>query len=52
MEIVLTDPAKEQLTDLKNDPAKSGVHKQVSKTLRFMAADLRHNSLQTHKLTK
>ena len=49
MKIIITDSAEEQLLELKNDPTKSGVFKQVSKALRFMAANLRHNGLQTHK---
>ena len=44
-----TDQARDQLKNLKNDPAKKAIHKAVSKVIKFMKADLRNPSLKTHK---
>ena len=49
LSISYTDQAKEQLKELKNDQANKAAHKAVSKILKYMAADLRHPSLGTHK---
>jgi hypothetical protein len=43
--------AEENLAELKRDPAKAGVLKQVKKTLNFMRSNLNHPSLNPHPFT-
>ncbi len=46
-----TDEADAQLTALAADPAKSGLNKQVLKTLGLLELNPRHPGLQTHEYT-
>lgn len=48
-EILWTDEANEAFSLLRNDPSQIRRYKSVSKTIRFLASDPRHNSLQTHE---
>jgi hypothetical protein len=48
-EIRLTQTAREELRRLKATPAESGRYKQALKTIEFLASNLRHPSLKTHK---
>lgn len=43
-----TEDAEATLIQLKNDPSKKRILKDVLKALRFMESDLRHPSLNTH----
>jgi len=44
-----TEAAEEHLLDLKNDPSKHRILKDVIKALRYMETNLRHPSLNTHE---
>lgn len=44
-----TERAEGHLRDLKNDPSKKRILKDVIKVLRYMEVDLRHPSLNTHQ---
>jgi len=44
-----TKEAQNNLLELKNDPSKKRILKNVIKALRFMETDLRHPSLNTHE---
>lgn len=46
-----TPEAKQQLKDLKTNPSLSKRHKAVSKAIRFLAANPKHPSLNTHEYT-
>ena len=46
-----TDEADAQLKALAADPAKSGLNKQVLKTLGLLELNPRHPGLQTHEYT-
>ena len=46
-----TPEARENLEALNKNPGKSGVLKQVLKTLALMETDLRHPSLNTHEFS-
>ncbi|MCJ7576397.1 MAG: hypothetical protein MUO80_06995 [Dehalococcoidia bacterium] len=48
-ELRFTLEADKQLTIIENDPSLRGVQKQVRKTLRYLEANLRSKSLQTHE---
>lgn len=50
-EVLLTDQARQQLGELREDRALQKRYKAVTKAIRFLAADPRHNSLQTHEFT-
>jgi hypothetical protein len=50
-EIFLTDQAKKQLSRLKTDKSFSKRYKAVTKTIRFLSSNPRHNSLNTHEFT-
>ena len=50
-EILLTDQAQQQLGKLREDRALQKLYKAVTKAVLFLAADPRHNSLQTHEFT-
>jgi len=43
--------AKETYNILKNDPSQKKHYNAVKKTLKFLATNPRHNSLQTHEFT-
>lgn len=44
-----TEDAKDTLLQLKNDPSKKRILKDVIKALRYMETNLRHPSLNTHE---
>ncbi len=48
-ELVFTDRADRDLTNLEYDPSKSKILKAVRKTLALMELNLRHPSLNTHE---
>jgi hypothetical protein len=48
-QLVFTDRADADLTELENDPSKSKILKAVDKALGFMETNLRHPSLNTHE---
>jgi hypothetical protein len=48
-ELRFTSEASRNLKALETNPAKSGVLKQVRKTLALLETNLRHPSLQTHR---
>jgi glycine cleavage system aminomethyltransferase T len=48
-ELQWTAEANENYTLLKNDASQKRRYKAVKKTLNFLAANTRHNSLQTHE---
>ncbi|RLC13399.1 MAG: hypothetical protein DRI57_16295 [Deltaproteobacteria bacterium] len=50
-EILLTDEAKAQLKRLRGDKGLQKRYKAVRKTIRFLASDPRHQSLNTHEFT-
>jgi hypothetical protein len=45
----LTNEAQQKYHALKNDTSSENIYKAVKKTLKFLAINPRHNSLQTHK---
>ena len=47
--LLFTDEAAHQLEALKNNPAETGLYKQVCKTLGFLEVNPRHPSLHTHE---
>lgn len=49
--LVFTLTADGQLADLKNDPAKAAVYRQVKKALGYLETNPRHPALQTHEFT-
>ena len=49
MQIILTENAFRALNDLKNDPSKARILKDVVKALNLMQVNLRHPSLNTHE---
>lgn len=50
-EILSTDEARNQLEELRRNPAHQKRYKAVTKTIRLLAANPRHPSLQTHEFT-
>lgn len=48
-ELRFTLEADKQLTIIENNPSLKGVHKQVTKTLRYLETNVRSKSLQTHE---
>ena len=50
-EILLTDTAREQLTEIENDHSRKHIEKAVKKALALMQHNLRHPSLNTHEFT-
>jgi hypothetical protein len=50
-ELKFLPEAEENLAELKQDPAKAGVLKQVNKTLTLMRTNLNHPSLNPHPFT-
>jgi hypothetical protein len=48
-ELQWADKAKETYSLLKDDKSQSKRYKAVKKTIKFLAIDPRHNSLQTHE---
>jgi hypothetical protein len=50
-EIYWTEEAWEEYQRLKNSPSEAAEYKQVKKAIEFMAVNLRHPSLNTHKMT-
>jgi len=48
-QLAFTLEAAETLERLKNNPAQSGVYKQLLKTLGLLETNLRHQSLNTHE---
>jgi hypothetical protein len=48
-EIYLTNAAKSQLEELKNNKSFHKRYKAVKKTIQFLASSPRHKSLQTHE---
>ena len=50
-EIYLTDQARQQLRQLREDRSLQKRYRAVVRAIRFLAADPRHNSLQTHEFT-
>lgn len=48
-EIFLTDKAKAQLSELKTDKGLAKRYKALIKTIRFLASNPRHQSLNTHE---
>ena len=50
-EILQTDQARQQLARLREDRALQKRYRAVTKAIRFLAADPRHSSLQTHQFT-
>lgn len=50
-ELLWTDEARDTYARLKSDATLNKRYKAVKKTLRYLAADPRHNSLQTHEFT-
>ena len=48
-ELEWADKAQETYNLLKDDASHKNRHKAVKKTLKFLARDPRHNSLQTHE---
>jgi hypothetical protein len=48
-ELQWADKAKETYSLLKDDKSQSKRYKVVKKTIKFLAIDPRHNSLQTHE---
>lgn len=50
-ELQWTDKAKETYYQLKDNKSQLKRYKAVKKTLKFLAKDPRHNSLQTHEFT-
>jgi mRNA-degrading endonuclease RelE of RelBE toxin-antitoxin system len=49
MKLVFTKEAKKNFDNLKNDPSKIRILKDVVKTINLMEANLRHPSLNTHE---
>lgn len=47
--LLFTNEATQQLQDLRDNPAKSGLYKQVCKTLGLLETNLKHPSLNTHE---
>ena len=47
-EIILSDHARKKLDTLKADPSQKKRYNAIAKTLRYLAADPRHPSLNTH----
>ena len=50
-EVYLTDQAQQQLSQLRGDQSLQKRYKVVAKAIRFLAANPRHPSLQTHEFT-
>ncbi|MDA8171431.1 MAG: hypothetical protein M0Z48_06330 [Nitrospiraceae bacterium] len=50
-DIFLTDEAREQLNQIKNDKGLSKRYKAVKKTIQFLSQNPRHPGLQTHEFT-
>jgi hypothetical protein len=50
-EIYLTDQAQKQLRQLQGDRSLQKRYRAVAKAIRFLAANPRHPSLQTHEFT-
>lgn len=50
-EIYLTDQVQQQLRQMREDRSLQKRYKAVTKAIRFLAADPRHPSLQTHEFT-
>ena len=50
-DILLTDEAKEQLSQLKRDKSLAKRHNAVKKTIHFLSQNPRHPGLQTHEFT-
>jgi hypothetical protein len=50
-ELEWTDSVKETYASLKNDTSKRKQYKAVKKTIKLLASDPRHPSLQTHEFT-
>ena len=48
-ELEWTDKAQETYNQLKGDASQKGRYKAIKKTLKFLASNPRHNSLQTHE---
>jgi len=48
-ELLFTPTASRQYESLQNNPAKTGVLKQVQKTLSFLETDIRQPYLETHE---
>jgi len=48
-ELEWSDEAKEAYNLLKVDPSQKKRYKAIKKTIKFLATDPRHNSLQTHE---
>ena len=48
-DLAFSEEANKEMAELKNDPAKSTIAKAVIKSLKYMAIDLKHPSLNTHK---
>lgn len=49
--LVFTPTAAQQLIELKNDPSKATIFKQIQKTLGYLQTDLKHHGLQTHEFS-
>lgn len=47
--LVFTQEATQALQDLRDNPAKAGLYKQVCKTLGLLETNLKHPSLNTHE---
>jgi len=50
-ELIFTKKADSQFLDLKANPSKKRIYKDVVKTLTLMETNLRHPSLNTHEFT-
>ncbi|HWF17788.1 MAG TPA: hypothetical protein VG754_00890 [Verrucomicrobiae bacterium] len=48
-QLIFTDEAAGQLEQISKNPAKTGLYKQLQKTLGLMETNLRHPSLNTHE---
>lgn len=51
LEVLWTDQAQKQLRQLRGDRGQQKRYKAIVKAIRFLAADPRHPSLQTHEFT-
>ena len=47
--IIFTEPAQEDLDQLKANPGRAGLVKQIKKILGYLQTNPRHPSLQTHE---